>query len=59
MAQPKRKHSKQRSRKRRRSVQFHLPQLAEDPQDGTVYRPHRVNPANGMYRGRQVLDVEV
>jgi large subunit ribosomal protein L32 len=59
MAQPKRKHSKQRSHKRRGAVQFKLPQLAKDAQDGTLYRPHRVNPANGMYRGRQVMDVEL
>ena len=59
MGQPKRKQSKQRSRKRRGAVQLSLPQLAKDTQDGTLYRPHRVNPANGMYRGRQVLDVEV
>ena len=59
MAQPKRKQSKQRSRKRRNSVRFDLPQLAKDPQDGTRFRPHRINPANGMYSGRQVLDVEV
>ncbi|MGB0183913.1 MAG: 50S ribosomal protein L32 [Opitutales bacterium] len=59
MAQPKRKQSKQRSRKRRGAVRFELPQLAKDPQDGTRFRPHRINPANGMYRGRQVLDVEI
>lgn len=59
MGQPKRKQSKQRSRKRRGAVTFALPQLAKDPQDGTRFRPHRVNPANGMYRGRQVIDIEV
>ena len=59
MAQPKRKQSKQRSRKRRGANRFQLPQLAKDPSDGTRFRPHRVNPANGEYRGRQVLDVEV
>jgi large subunit ribosomal protein L32 len=59
MGQPKRKQSKQRSRKRRGSVQFKLPHLAKDPQDGTMYRAHCVNQANGTYRGRQVLDVEV
>ncbi len=57
MAQPKRKHSKQRSRKRRGASVFKLPELAKDPQDGTLFRPHRVNPVNGLYRGRQVLDV--
>ncbi|NBD37564.1 MAG: 50S ribosomal protein L32 [Verrucomicrobia bacterium] len=59
MAQPKRKQSKQRSRKRRGANQFKVPQLAKDPTDGTQFRPHRVNPANGLYRGRQVVDVEV
>lgn len=59
MAQPKRKQSKQRSRKRRGANRFALPELSRDPTDGTLFRPHRVNPANGMYRGRQVVDVEV
>ena len=58
MAQPKRKQSKQRSRKRRGANQFSAPQLAKDPTDGTQFRPHRVNPANGMYRGGQVVEVE-
>jgi large subunit ribosomal protein L32 len=59
MATPKRKNSKQRSRKRRGANRFSAPQLAKDPTDGTAFRPHRVNPANGMYRGRQILDVSV
>lgn len=59
MGQPKRKHSKQRSRKRRGAVQFSLPQLIKDSQDGTLHFSHRVNPSNGIYRGRQVLDTEV
>ncbi len=59
MAQPKRKQSKQRSRKRRGAHPFVAPQLSKDPTDGTLFRPHRVNPANGMYRGRQVIDVEI
>lgn len=59
MGQPKRKQSKQRSRKRRGADVYQLPQLAKDPQDGTIFRPHRVNPNNGMYRGRQVIDVEI
>ena len=59
MGQPKRKHSKQRSRKRRGAVIFKLPQLAKDSQDGTLFRSHRVNPFNGLYRGRQVLDIDV
>jgi large subunit ribosomal protein L32 len=59
MAQPKRKHSKQRSHKRRGANRFQAPELAKDPTDGTLFRPHRVNPNNGMYRGRQVQDVSI
>lgn len=59
MAQPKRKQSKRRSANRRAANAFKAPQVATDPTDGTTFRPHRVNPNNGMYRGRQVLDVTV
>lgn len=58
MANPKRKQSKSRSNKRRAANRFKSPELAKDPVDGTLFRPHRVNPNNGMYRGRQVLDTE-
>ena len=59
MANPKRKQSKRRSALRRSANAFKAPEIARDPSDGTPMRPHRVNPANGMYRGRQVLNVEV
>jgi len=59
MANPKRKQSKQRSRLRRGANRFKAPQLSKDSTDGTLFRPHRVNPANGMYRGRQVTDIDV
>jgi large subunit ribosomal protein L32 len=59
MGQPKRKQSKQRSRKRRGATRFKAPLLAKDSTDGSSYMPHRVNPSNGMYRGRQVVDLEV
>jgi len=59
MANPKRKQSKRRSALRRGANRYKAPQLSKDPTDGTTFMPHRVNPANGMYRGRQVLDVEV
>jgi large subunit ribosomal protein L32 len=58
MGQPKRKQSKQRSRKRRGANRFQEPQLTKEA-DGSFSRPHRVNPDTGQYRGRQVLDVEV
>ena len=59
MANPKRKQSKRRSANRRAANAFKAPQLARDPADGSAVRPHRVNPKSGMYRGRQVLTVEV
>lgn len=58
MGQPKRKTSKQRTRKRQGANRFKAAQLSLDS-DGTAFRPHRVNPANGMYRGRQVNDVTI
>lgn len=59
MANPKRKQSKRRSRLRRAANRFAAPELSKDPIDGSACRPHRVNPNNGMYRGRQVLDATV
>jgi large subunit ribosomal protein L32 len=59
MANPKRKQSKRRSANRRAANAFKAPQFAKDPSDGSLVRPHRVNPKTGLYRGRQILDVEV
>ena len=59
MGQPKRKHSKMRSATRRGANRFKAPELSKDPTDGTRFMPHRVNPANGMYRGRQVIEVDL
>ena len=58
MANPKRKQSKRRSANRRAANAFIAPEFAKDPTDGSTFRPHRVNPKNGMYRGRQVLAVK-
>ena len=58
MGQPKRKQSKQRSRKRRGANRLQSPSSCE--RTGRSFsRPHRVNPETGEYRGRQVLDLEV
>ena len=59
LANPNRKQSKRRSANRRAANAFKAPEFAKDPTDGSMFRPHRVNPKNGMYRGRQVLNVEV
>ncbi|MDR1402020.1 MAG: 50S ribosomal protein L32 [Puniceicoccales bacterium] len=58
MGQPKRKQSKQRSRKRRGANVFSAPQLAKDPSTENLFIPHRVNPETGMYRGRQIMELE-
>lgn len=58
MANPKRKQSKRRSANRRAGNAFQAPQFATDKSDGSLFRPHRVNPKTGMYRGRQVLNIK-
>lgn len=57
MANPKRKQSKRRSANRRAANAFQAPEFAKDS-DGGLCRAHRVNPKTGMYRGRQVIDVQ-
>ena len=58
MGQPKRNQSKQRTRLRRAANKYELPQVVKNA-DGTFSVPHRVNPATGTYRGRQVVSVEI
>ena len=59
MGVPKRKPSKSRQRMRRayNSV-LTLPQLSTCPQCGEPYRPHRVCPACGYYKGRQIVTIK-
>lgn len=59
MGQPKRKQSKQCTRLRRAANKYKLPQVVKDQTDGSFFMLHRVNPSNGMYRGRQVISVKV
>ena len=58
MGVPKRKPSTRRQRQRRayNSV-LKLPQLGKCPQCGEPAIPHRVCPAGGFYKGRQVGSV--
>jgi large subunit ribosomal protein L32 len=57
MAQPKRKQSKQRSRKRRGANHFIAPQFSKNA-EGSLFMMHHVDPATGLYRGRQVIALE-
>lgn len=57
MTEPKRKQSKQRSRKRRGANRFKAPELAKNSA-GNFCKPHCVDPETGIYRGRQVVTKE-
>ena len=58
MGVPKRKPSKSRMRQRRAyNIVLKLPQIGKCPQCAEPYIPHRVCPACGFYKGRQVLSV--
>lgn len=58
MANPKRKNSKARTRKRRTTYYNSLkqPQMLTCPNCGTVKLMHHACPACGFYRGRQVIE---
>lgn len=59
MGVPKRRASKHSIRTRRSHHKARLPALGKCPQCGAVRQMHRVCPACGYYRGRQVVTVEV
>ena len=60
MANPKRKHSKARTRKRRSVYYGSLskPEMMECPNCGNIKMLHRACPTCGHYRGRKVTDVK-
>lgn len=58
MAVPKRKSSKSRtSRRKAQNMKRKITRAGLDPESGTPALPHRVCPATGKYRGRQVITV--
>ena len=57
MGVPKRKMSKMRMRTRRAANAFKATQLSKCAQCGAGVRSHRVCPACGYYKGRQVVSV--
>ncbi len=59
MAVPKRKTSKRRKNLRRGHIKAVLAQVQSCPNCGADQETHRVCTACGMYKGRQVLTVEV
>ncbi|MCA1905276.1 MAG: 50S ribosomal protein L32 [Desulfarculus sp.] len=58
MAVPKRRQSHTRSRKRRAHDAISLVAVTNCPQCGEAKEPHRVCPACGAYKGRQVVSKE-
>jgi len=58
MPNPKRRHSKSRTAKRRTHDALKPASLANCPQCHEPKLPHRVCPHCGFYRGRQVHEVE-
>lgn len=57
MGVPKRRMSKMRLRTRKASHRPVAPKLGKCPQCGASVRSHRVCPACGYYKGRQVLTI--
>lgn len=57
MPNPKRRHSQARTAKRRAHDSLKKPVLAECPNCHEPKLPHRVCPACGQYKGREVIEV--
>jgi large subunit ribosomal protein L32 len=58
MPNPKRRHSKSRTRQRRAHDALTVPQYYIDKDSGEPAVPHRINLKTGVYRGRQVIEVK-
>ena len=59
MANPKRRHSNERTRTRRSHDALKLKAINNCKQCGAPAKPHCVCPKCGFYRGRQVMTVKV
>lgn len=56
MAVPKKKHSKSRTRRRRKiNGKLGVPTLITSPESGELVRRHRVDLSSGFYRGKRVM----
>lgn len=56
MPNPKRRHSKSRTRTRRAHDALSIPQYFIDKNTGEPKRPHRIDPETGAYKGRTIID---
>jgi large subunit ribosomal protein L32 len=58
MPNPKRRHSKSRTRQRRAHDALKVPQFYLDKDTGEAKVPHQVDAKTGTYKGRQILEVK-
>lgn len=58
MPNPKRRHSKARTRTRRAHDALPVPQFIVDENTGEARQPHRLDMKTGEYKGRKILDVK-
>ena len=56
MPNPKRRHSKARTRQRRAHDAIKAPQFYTDKDSGETKMPHRIDAKTGTYKGRQIID---
>jgi large subunit ribosomal protein L32 len=58
MPNPKRRHSKARTRQRRAHDAIKAPQFYTDKDLGEAKMPHRIDAKTGTYKGRQIIEVK-
>jgi large subunit ribosomal protein L32 len=58
MPNPKRRHSKARTRERRAHDALKTPHYYFDKDTGEAKVPHRIDLKTGTYKGRQIIDVK-
>lgn len=58
MPNPKRRHSKSRTRQRRAHDALAVPAFYIDPNTGEAKQPHRIDAKTGTYKGRKIIDVK-
>jgi len=56
MAVPKKKTSRMKKGQRRSHHALKAPTIVEDKTSGELRRPHHIDLATGMYRGKQILE---